>query len=557
MNSKPDLPADGGIFICYRREDTAGYAGRLADRLVERFGDRVFIDVDAIEPGAVFAEVIADTVTHCRVLLVLIGDEWVNVTGADGRRRLDIADDFIRVEIETALNHDVWVIPVLVEDTPMPALSELPPSLARLAGRHALPLSSTRFHFDCGRLLDTIGRVLDGDGHDGTPPPPPVPPGIRLSHTEVDFGTLNVGTPSPVRTIHVDRTNGGPLNARVRADHPWIEVRQVDGTVELRIDTAVVGRLDGELRISGDGDQASVRVRALVLQSPTLAVDPPGPVDFGRVHLRAHPEFALKVRNAGHGELEWTHRSRGSFFQADRTPGGLRLRLLAATPGPQHGSISIESNGGDATLDVRAELLPLSSGRQWWRGPWLALGLVALLVLAGFTLFTLSRHESPPPPSTSSPEHLEDVVADFGTFTRTGQEGAFDLDNLEGFFGDDADRVRKLLTELGFQRGYARGLKSTKDEGLSVLVIEFGSAAAARTAEPDLGVCRNRADSVGLTSIEAATLRRCKDSNGRSVQEVVFTRGPRSYRLKLDGLLDPASTELITGLARLEAQAAR
>ncbi len=49
----------GTIFISYRREESAGHAGRIYDHLRERFGrDRVFMDVTAIEPGVDFVETI-------------------------------------------------------------------------------------------------------------------------------------------------------------------------------------------------------------------------------------------------------------------------------------------------------------------------------------------------------------------------------------------------------------------------------------------------------------------------------------------------------------------
>jgi TIR domain len=88
-----------GIFISYRRQDTGDFAGRLYDRLTHRFGqERVFIDVDAIEPGVDFAEAINQAVDTCEVLLAVIGPGWVTATSSDGRRRLDDPDDFVRLE---------------------------------------------------------------------------------------------------------------------------------------------------------------------------------------------------------------------------------------------------------------------------------------------------------------------------------------------------------------------------------------------------------------------------------------------------------------------------
>jgi TIR domain len=151
--------APGRIFISYRREETAYPAGWLYDRLADRYGGgQVFKDVDSIQLGDDFVEVLTRAVGSCDVLLALIGDEWLTVTDEHGRRRLDDPDDFVRLEIEAALSRNVRVIPILVGEARMPRAEELPGSLAGLVRRQALELSPARFDFDTGRLL----KVLDG-----------------------------------------------------------------------------------------------------------------------------------------------------------------------------------------------------------------------------------------------------------------------------------------------------------------------------------------------------------------------------------------------------------
>ena len=101
-----------GIFISYRREDSAGYAGRLYDRLAAHFGSHmVFMDVEGIEPGVDFVEAIEKAVTSCKVLVVLMGKAWLNIADGNGRRRLDDPNDFIRIETSTALKRDIRVVP--------------------------------------------------------------------------------------------------------------------------------------------------------------------------------------------------------------------------------------------------------------------------------------------------------------------------------------------------------------------------------------------------------------------------------------------------------------
>ena len=127
------------VFISYRREDSAGHAGRVHDRLVREFGsDLLFMDVDGIPLGVNFVKVLQEEVAKCSVLLAVIGHEWLNVRDEDGRRRLDNPDDFVRVEIAAALQRDVPVIPIMLEGTKVPKANQLPNDLQGLALRNGL-----------------------------------------------------------------------------------------------------------------------------------------------------------------------------------------------------------------------------------------------------------------------------------------------------------------------------------------------------------------------------------------------------------------------------------
>lgn len=172
-----------GIFISYRRQDSQSAAGRLADHLRDHLRDvRIFRDVETIEPGVDFVEAIDRALRSCGVLLAVIGPRWLNVADAAGRRRLEDADDFIRLEIASALgNSTVRVIPVLVEGAEMPAADQLPDDLKPLARRNAIELTDKRWEFDVSKLLETVIKALDlpmplpDDG--GNPVPQPVGPG--------------------------------------------------------------------------------------------------------------------------------------------------------------------------------------------------------------------------------------------------------------------------------------------------------------------------------------------------------------------------------------------
>jgi hypothetical protein len=103
------------IFISYRRDDASFPAGRLYDRLSGHFRqNQIFMDVDNVEPGADFLEVIKASVGSCEVLIAVIGKDWLSSTDKEGKRRLDNPDDFVRIEIATALERGIPVVPVLV-----------------------------------------------------------------------------------------------------------------------------------------------------------------------------------------------------------------------------------------------------------------------------------------------------------------------------------------------------------------------------------------------------------------------------------------------------------
>lgn len=162
VSSQSDRPRgrSANIFVNYRREDSAGHAGRLFDALSGQFAGRLFMDIDTLQPGVDFVEAIEQAVGSCEVLIVVIGREWLTVEDAAGHRRLDDPADFVRLELESALARNIRVIPVLVQDAPMPRAEELPPSLARLARRNAIELSDARWAYDVHRLSGTLQDIL-------------------------------------------------------------------------------------------------------------------------------------------------------------------------------------------------------------------------------------------------------------------------------------------------------------------------------------------------------------------------------------------------------------
>jgi sulfatase modifying factor 1 len=163
------------IFLSYRRQDTAGITGRIYDRLRAHFGnDAVFMDIDSTPFGVDFREHIDEAVGQCDVVLVVIGTRWAGEI--DAHRRIDDPRDFVRIEIESALQRDIPVIPLLIDHTRMPAEADLPPSLARLTYRNAIDVDQGRdFHPHVDRLIKGIAFHFQRVKVPAAPQPPKPP----------------------------------------------------------------------------------------------------------------------------------------------------------------------------------------------------------------------------------------------------------------------------------------------------------------------------------------------------------------------------------------------
>ena len=145
------------VFISYRRDDAAGYAGRLEEALERLLGPgSVFRDVLDIPPGEDFVAAIRAHLAGAQAVLVLIGPRWAGHE-APGARRIDDPGDFVRLEVAVALDSGTRVVPVLLPGAQMPAEADLPEPLKPLARRNALGLSDAHWDADIGRLAQAIG----------------------------------------------------------------------------------------------------------------------------------------------------------------------------------------------------------------------------------------------------------------------------------------------------------------------------------------------------------------------------------------------------------------
>jgi TPR repeat protein len=152
----------GGVFICYRREESAFAPRAIHDRVVQRLErQNVFLDFDNIDLGVDWFNVLTERVGACDVLVAVIGRNWISIADKDNQRRLDDADDFVRIEIEAALRRDVRVIPVLVDGAAVPKASELPDSLKGLARRQGIEISPARFDAGVEKLTRALVSILE------------------------------------------------------------------------------------------------------------------------------------------------------------------------------------------------------------------------------------------------------------------------------------------------------------------------------------------------------------------------------------------------------------
>src|SRR5215467_1624305 len=152
------------VFISYRRADSAGYSGRVMDRLDRELGrDLVFMDVDAIPLGTNFSKVWHEEVAKCGVLLAVIGPNWLDARDEHGNRRLENPNDFVRVEIGAALQRNIPVVPILVDGAKIPDVGQLPKELEELSFRNGIDVRLASFHNDVSRLIQGLKTQLNID----------------------------------------------------------------------------------------------------------------------------------------------------------------------------------------------------------------------------------------------------------------------------------------------------------------------------------------------------------------------------------------------------------
>jgi len=146
------------IFVSYRRSDTAALAGRIRDRLNALFPDSVFLDVDNIKPGTDFVETIQRVIRSSKVVIILIGKNWLE--SAEGGTRIGDRKDFVTLEAREALESKLPIIPVLVDGVSMPKEETLPKAIADLTRQNAAEIRHSHFEKDFESLALAIYGFL-------------------------------------------------------------------------------------------------------------------------------------------------------------------------------------------------------------------------------------------------------------------------------------------------------------------------------------------------------------------------------------------------------------
>jgi hypothetical protein len=158
---------DPRIFLCYRREDSQGFARGIYESLAAKYSpEQVYRDIDSTPPGVRYSTWIESRIDQCHVMIVLIGPAWSTAKDQAGQRRLELPKDWVREEIAVGLRRGIPILPVCVQGARMPSEDELPPSIVDLAGFQSTEVTDSRWDFDIKRLLQAIDNLISSDNNE-------------------------------------------------------------------------------------------------------------------------------------------------------------------------------------------------------------------------------------------------------------------------------------------------------------------------------------------------------------------------------------------------------
>jgi hypothetical protein len=192
------------IFVNYRTTDTRFGAAATYELLASRFGkERIFLDNQSMDPGSIYPQRIDDALETVRVLLVLVGPQWLaEEPRSPGRLLIHRENDWVRREIRTAFARGIPVIPVLLDGAELPDAAALPDDIAPLVYRQTMVVRHQHLGADVGELAGVIDNLLAASS--GTF-------GKWRRVREVDDPVLLGVHPSPVRAVPTTGTAGDPV----------------------------------------------------------------------------------------------------------------------------------------------------------------------------------------------------------------------------------------------------------------------------------------------------------------------------------------------------------
>jgi TIR domain-containing protein len=272
------------VFVSYRREDSAAHAGRLYDRLVGEFGDQNVLDAtDNIAPGEDFVDHTREAVARSDVMLVLIGPQWFSTTDRSGKRRIDDPHDFVRLEIATALQRGIPVIPVLVGDADFPPSDFFPEEIRGVVNYQAFQLTNNRWADDVRRLIELLkqrflsdaGRARNVASAQKAQPPsqftsgPASTPGVansRQATTSSDSSSLDEVDRRDIFISYVeeDGATASELAKELRAQQQSTWTYEEDGVPGVSYLTQVFQAIDSCRAVVLIASATSVRARQVI-----------------------------------------------------------------------------------------------------------------------------------------------------------------------------------------------------------------------------------------------------------------------------------------------------
>lgn len=206
---------------------------------------------------------------------------------------------------------------------------------------------------------------------------------LEVEPPALDLGTLSVGATAVRQTVRT-RNAGKDLVAtcddprvtvRVRgarrADGPSSSLLPDSGTdhyqlIDVAVAATVAGpTIDTSIHVTSAGGSAIIPVKATIEARPVMAVEPAA-LDFGEIARDdiavgpgKRPRRRIAVRNTGAGALRWQCSiDSGTFFDITPVQDAVEVELRESSEGSYHGSIQFTGNGGNATVDVIAKVLP-------------------------------------------------------------------------------------------------------------------------------------------------------------------------------------------------------